>query len=378
MRVAFNVFAVIGAIFAAVLTVGIFISGWERPPMKSVQIGYRGVGMEQISNPRHQGRAENTVPPASEPAPAGGRPAREAYQNVKILGDLTEDQFNRVMAAITEWVAPEQGCAYCHNIENLAEDVPTKIIARRMFQMTKHINQDWTQHVAQTGVTCYTCHRGRPVPAQVWFRQSTGQPPMGGLVGYDGGQNHPAANVNFSSLPLDPFSGSLDSPEQIRVVGNSALPKGPGPSIKKAEHTYALMVHISQALGVNCGFCHNTRAFLAWDQSMPPRAPAWHAIRMVRELNQSYISPLKAVFKKERLGPQGDVPKLNCSTCHRGLPKPLGGVSMLKDYQELNATALQPVAGPAPETVPAERETPPPSARPPGQPQRGQPSPTPR
>ena len=70
--------------------------------------------------------------------------------------------------------------------------MPTKVIARRMFQMTKHINQDWTQHVAQTGVTCYTCHRGRPVPAQVWFRQSTGQPPMGGLVGYDGGQNHPA------------------------------------------------------------------------------------------------------------------------------------------------------------------------------------------
>jgi photosynthetic reaction center cytochrome c subunit len=32
------------------------------------------------------------------------------------------DQFNLFMASITEWVSPEQGCAYCHNEENLASD----------------------------------------------------------------------------------------------------------------------------------------------------------------------------------------------------------------------------------------------------------------
>jgi len=68
------------------------------------------------------------------------------------------------MLAITQWVAPEQGCAYCHNGDNLADDgLYTKIVARRMLQMTRHINKDWKEHVASTGVTCYTCHRGQPV-----------------------------------------------------------------------------------------------------------------------------------------------------------------------------------------------------------------------
>ncbi len=228
MKLAFNILAAVTGIFLLFLTVGVFISGWERPPMETRQIGYRGTGMEQISNPRiaKSALAQIALPTPSDPAPPGGRPAREAFQNLQVLGDLTEDQFNRIMLSITEWVSPEQGCGYCRNTENLAEDVPNKIVARRMFQMTKHINQNWTQHVAQTGVTCYTCHRGRPVPGQVWFRQSTGIPK--GLVGYDAGQNHPARSAGLTSLPLDPFSEQLDTPEEVRVVGKTPLPTGRG------------------------------------------------------------------------------------------------------------------------------------------------------
>ena len=57
---------------------------------------------------------------------------------------------------------------------------------------------------------------------------------------------------------------------------------------------------------------------------------------MARELNASYLDPLKASFLPERLGPTGDAPKLNCATCHQGVGKPLNGVSMLKDYRELS------------------------------------------
>lgn len=357
MKLAFNIVAIVTAIFLAVLTVGVFISGWERPPLESRQIGYRGTGMAQISNPRitQSALARNVLPAAADAAPPGGRRAREAYTNLQVLGDLSEEQFNRVMLSITEWVAPDQGCNYCHNPENLAQDVPNKVIARRMFQMTRHINQDWKQHVAATGVTCYTCHRGKPVPANVWFKQSTGVPR--GMVGFDDGQNHPARSAGLTSLPLDPFSEQLDSPEEVRVVGKTPLPVSnqPRQSIKKTEHTYALMIHMSESLGVNCTFCHNSRAFLAWDQSVPARQPAWHAIRMVRDLNQAYISPLTSIFRKEHLGPLGDAPKLNCATCHQGQPKPLGGQSLLKDYPELNMTALQPPAGPPPGSSPAPR-----------------------
>ena len=38
-----------------------------------------------------------------------------------------------------------------------------------MIEMTRHINATWKPHVADTGVTCYTCHRGQPVPANIWF-----------------------------------------------------------------------------------------------------------------------------------------------------------------------------------------------------------------
>jgi photosynthetic reaction center cytochrome c subunit len=53
---------------------------------------------------------------------------------------------------------------------------------------------------------------------------------------------------------------------------------------------------------------------------------------MVRDLNAAYLEPLKATLPDNRLGPEGDGPKVACSTCHKGLNKPLGGVSMLKDY----------------------------------------------
>lgn len=100
------------------------------------------------------------------------------------------------------------------------------------------------------------------------------------------------------------------------------------------------MMHISKALGVNCGYCHNTRAFSDWSQSTPQRVTAWHGIRMLRDVNAAYLDPLRPVYPANRLGELGDAPKANCTTCHQGASKPLLGVSMLKDYPEL--------AGPSP------------------------------
>ncbi len=79
-----------------------------------------------------------------------------------------------------------------------------------------------------------------------------------------------------------------------------------------------MMMHTSQALGVNCTYCHNTRSFTNWAASNPQRAVAWHAIRMCARLNLEYLVPLTAVFPASRLGPTGDVAKINCTTCHQG------------------------------------------------------------
>jgi photosynthetic reaction center cytochrome c subunit len=314
----------------------LLLASCERPPVATVQHGYRGTGMEQVYNPRTLAEqdAKNVAPAALPAAPSEGPKAGQIYQNVKVLGDLSVGEFTRTMLAITSWVAPTQGCNYCHNPQNLADDsLYTKVVSRRMLQMTQHINADWKAHVANTGVTCYTCHRGQPVPAQVWFKPLV--PASQGLIGNKAGQNSPARSVAYASLPSDPLTPFLSGASEIRVIGTSALPAGNRQSIKQTEWTYGLMMHMSQSLGVNCTYCHNSRSFAEWDQSSPQRVSAWHGIRMARNLNHDYLEPLTSVFPAARLGEGGDVAKISCATCHQGAYKPLYGAPMLKDYPEL-------------------------------------------
>ena len=172
----------------------------------------------------------------------------------------------------------------------------------------------------------------------------------------------PAKSVGLTSLPADPFSDFLAYANEIRVVSTTALPEGNPRDIKATEHTYALMMHMSQALGVNCTFCHNSRAFSAWDQSSPKRVTSWHGIRMVRSLNMTYIDPLKETLPPERLGAAGDVPKVNCASCHQGAFKPLYGRSQLSDFRpELTEGASPAAASPAatPKQAPAPAPAPP-------------------
>ena len=330
---------------ALCLGAAVLLSGCERPPIETVQTGYRGTGMEQIYNPRTLAKeaALNQAPVAAEAASADGPKASEVYQNVKVLGDLSVGQFNRQMAAITQWVAPDQGCAYCHNVQNFADDsMYTKVVARRMIEMTQKVNQDWKTHVADTGVTCYTCHRGNNVPTQVWNAPKD-RTYANSLLGNLAGQNIATKEAGLSSLPFDPFTPFLKDALPIRVNGNEAM-AGVGSyanraSTKQTEYTYSLMVHMSDSLGVNCTYCHNTRNFQSWEESRPQRVTSWYGIRMARELNNDYMTPLTDTFPAHRLGPKGDVAKVNCTTCHQGAFKPLYGAQMAKDYPELQVVA---------------------------------------
>jgi photosynthetic reaction center cytochrome c subunit len=332
--------ALLAVVAATLLSIAVFLR-WERPPMVSEQYGYRGTGMEGIINPRKAAKlaTANAVPAPQEKVEPSGTKASAVYENVKVLGDLDADEFNRLMAAITEWVAPTEGenagCNYCHNPENLADDsVYTKVVARQMIQMTRDINTNWKPHVGETGVTCYTCHRGRAVPQNVWY-QDNGPPHALGMSASRQGQNIASKVAGSTSLNYDPFSALLAKDAQIRVVAARALPSTPGASIQATEHTYSLMMHMSQALGVNCTFCHNSRQFSNWEESRPQRVTAWHGIRMASSINAAHLDVLKDVFPANRKGPSDDVAKVNCATCHQGVNKPLLGVSMVKDYPEL-------------------------------------------
>lgn len=311
-----------------------------KPEVVTVQRGYEGVGMELNV---HMGKAKKMAAQNVAPIPlpevsADGPRAGEAYENVQVLGHLSTGQFTRLMTAITQWVSPEQGCNYCHIAENLASDnIYTKVVSRRMIQMVQHINSEWQSHVGETGVTCYTCHRGNNVPQYIWFEAGPGayDKPMG--LGNQAGQNQPAPAVTLASLPADPFTPFLLEDNQIRVIGETPLPTGNNKSIKQAEWTYGLMIHMSSSLGVNCTYCHNSRSWAMWNQSPPARAVAWYGIRMTRSLNNEYLVPLKPQYPDYRLGPTGDAPKQNCATCHQGAYKPLYGARMLPDYPSLAA-----------------------------------------
>jgi photosynthetic reaction center cytochrome c subunit len=350
--------------FSAIIGVGIFttiavgtivtilLANWATIDTQQEQTGYRGVGMVQFKPEADLARLAvlNEVPESEEPyiPEEGDALAKDVYENVQVLGDVTEDNFNRLMLAITEWVSPEQGCAYCHGLEgNFASDeYYPKMVARRMIQMTQNTNENWQSHVAPAGVTCYTCHRGQPVPEYNWNIEPR---PAGSMMLGDNTmrQNRADETVGYSSLPGDPLTAFLLNEREIRV--NNDVPRAAnegGPMIQDAEWTYALMFHFSSSLGVNCTNCHNSRAWGSWEQSPPTRVKAWYAIRMLRDLNQNYMHNL-TYYPPERLGPLGDPAKASCMTCHQGVNKPLYGANMVQFWPELQKSGVPDYSQPA-------------------------------
>jgi len=343
MKYALSGIAIVAGILLTLVVV--FQIPWATPPIESEQTGYRGTGIADLKDAgeAEASRAAAEVPPppyelvVGEDAPRAG----DFYENVQVLSDISTDEFNYLMVAITEWVSPEEGCNYCHIPENLAsDDIYTKRVSRRMLQMNRAINQDWRNHVADTGVTCYTCHRGNPVPENIWF-------PPGPDAGEGYMQNMASATVGLTSLPSTPFADYLtgeydaEAAGAIRVQSDQMLTGGMEASMQDAEATYGLMIHLSEALGVNCTYCHNSRAFGVWDQSSAARVTAYHGLDMVRALNGEYVMPLVSELPDNRLSPHGDAPGVNCATCHAGANKPLYGAQMAADYPSLMAGSAQ-------------------------------------
>ena len=335
---------------AGALALAMLLGACERPD--AVQHGYRGLNTAQLYKPGKIAAAAelHSIPAAEEPADPDSPSVNEVFKNVQVLNDISATEFSRLMQALSTWVAPEEGCDFCHNPEKLESDEKyTKVVARRMLQMTRKINTDWKAHVGETGVTCWTCHRGQAVPSGDWFASPTSDALH--TLSNPSGQNKPSRVAVGSSLPDDSLSTYLVHDADIRVQGTTAMAGQNLHSVKQTEWTYSLMLYMANSLGVNCTYCHSSRAFASWKESTPQRATAWHGIRMVRNLNTDYLIPLKSTFPENRLSAEGDGPKVGCATCHKGALKPLYGVSSLKDYQVLSG--VQPPAEAASAAAPA-------------------------
>lgn len=319
------------ALFAAVLLLR--IPGWTHPPIRSTDYGPAADEMVVFKDPRTAPSA-SPQPDFAPVSSVGGPLASVAYRNVNVLGGVSKPEFDRTMVAITAWVAPHQGCSYCHAGSNYVAETPRKEIARAMIAMTRLINANWTNHVGASGVTCYSCHAGRNVPANVWHLDRPLVPIEGGLLGKPQPWNTTAKTIRrfFPNRPDRMFlleglpANAVQNPhEALAHTGRSSFQH----DRDYTEQVYIEMMQMSNGLGTNCTYCHQSRALYDWKQSPPARLDGYSGLKMTAMLNQnvfSRLTPLVAEAAPSQLGKMGDAAKIDCKTCHQGQEKPIGGM----------------------------------------------------
>ena len=98
---------------------------------------------------------------------AGAEPQAAPPKNLQVLPkDIPRPQLLATMRTFTAALGVE--CSHCHvSSQDRASDAkPQKLVARKMLDMTMHINNEHLKGVGeppaagQSKVTCFTCHRG--------------------------------------------------------------------------------------------------------------------------------------------------------------------------------------------------------------------------
>ena len=104
-----------------------------------------------------------TISTASAQQPTA-RTAEQQFKNIQIFKGLPATQLEPTMAFIAGSLGVR--CNYCH-VPNAfdKDDKSTKLTARRMIQMVRDLNK--SSFNAQSAVSCFTCHRGKPTPVSV-------------------------------------------------------------------------------------------------------------------------------------------------------------------------------------------------------------------
>jgi photosynthetic reaction center cytochrome c subunit len=99
-----------------------------------------------------------------QPASQEGKAAEEVYKNIKVLKGTPANQLNQSMHLVKAAVGLD--CEDCHDPRDRAADtLKMKETARNMWRMMIDLNNNLFQ--GRQEVTCYTCHRGSPIPANV-------------------------------------------------------------------------------------------------------------------------------------------------------------------------------------------------------------------
>jgi hypothetical protein len=184
-----------------------------------------------------------------------------SWQNVEILGDATAQDMDLFMRAMSASLGV--GCEYCHegdawHLEGRRE----KGIARSMMRMLADLSV--TGFEALDLPSCWTCHRGSPVPATA--------PPAAGVEPLPTGQG--------------PFRGEYEN-LQLTGVSRADLP--------------SMMAGFVRDLGEDCEYCHVSGDWASDEKVSKPLARRMHEIQ--NGMDQRYF---------------GSAGAISCWTCHRG------------------------------------------------------------
>ena len=105
------------------------------------------------------------------------QPQNDNFKNLQVLPkNITTDSLDKIMDGFNQMLGVD--CKYCHVRDKKADSLifdsdykPEKEIARNMMRMTMDINKKYFQFnetitaAEVQAVTCFTCHRGEPMPA---------------------------------------------------------------------------------------------------------------------------------------------------------------------------------------------------------------------
>jgi hypothetical protein len=198
-------------------------------------------------------------------------PAETVFKNIEILKGKKASRLPGMMSALTGLLGVD--CAHCHTPQEWEKETPAKQTARKHFDMLRVVN---TQLELQTnGVTCWTCHRGKPQP----------EPP-----------------------PPDAFKPTDEMIKQAEqdkrpvqeVYKNIQSLKG-----VPAGRWMIIMTMFTRSLGVDCTYCHVEGKFELDDK--PAKQTARKMLRMVGTIAREIYKGSTPVF---------------CYTCHRGQTRP--------------------------------------------------------
>jgi Photosynthetic reaction centre cytochrome C subunit len=147
--------------------------------------------------------------------------AEDVYKNIKVLRGTPADAFNQAMHLVSGALGVD--CEYCHlEKDRVSDEVKKKDIARDMMTMTADLNRRMFK--GEEVVTCYTCHRGHPIPV--------GAPEL--PVGEYAKEPPPPAAMPSATEVISKYITALGGEQNLRkitsrvITATQDIPTGPG------------------------------------------------------------------------------------------------------------------------------------------------------